>query len=427
MAGPDPRVRHLWRPYTQMQTEAPPFEAVATEGSRIRLADGRWLIDGIASWWTACHGYNHPHIIAAMQTQLATMPHVMFGGLTHEPALRLGDRLIKILPGAGTGEALNHVFFCESGSVAVEVALKMAVQYWRNQGESSRHRFVAFRHAYHGDTSGAMSVCDPEDGMHALFKGAIPEQMFVNVPQDEAALSAFEALLADRRDEIAGVIIEPLVQAAGGMKFHEPDTLAAIRAACARQDVLFIADEIATGFARTGTLFACEAAGIVPDIICIGKALSGGAISLAATIANDRVFDAFLSNSDTAAFMHGPTYMANPLACAAANASLDLFEDGERMQQAADHEAYFRKALEPCRLLEGVADVRAKGAIGVVQMTRPRDINWLRQRFVEQGVWIRPFNDIVYLMPPLVVTNEERAALCDAVVTVMKEWSERTG
>jgi adenosylmethionine-8-amino-7-oxononanoate aminotransferase len=410
-----------------MQTEAPPQLAVETRGSRIRIADGRWLIDGIASWWTACHGYNHPHIVEAMSAQLETMPHVMFGGLTHEPALALGNRLTGVLPGAGTSHALNHVFFCESGSVAVEVALKMAVQYWRNQGNRSRRRFVAFRHAYHGDTTGAMSVCDPEEGMHTLFAGAIPEQIMVDLPRKPGALADFENLLASHRDEIAGVIIEPLVQAAGGMKFHDAETLATIRSACARQDILFIADEIATGFGRTGTMFACAAAELVPDIICIGKALSGGVISLAATIANDRVYDAFLSDSDRTAFMHGPTYMASPLACAAANASLDLFEDGERLRQAREHEAYFREALAPCRSLEGVADVRARGAIGVVQMAQPRDIAWLRQRFVEEGVWVRPFGDVVYLMPPLVITNEERAALCDAVVTIMKEWSKRAG
>lgn len=410
-----------------MQTEAPPLPAVQTEGSRILLADGRWLIDGIASWWTACHGYNHPHIVEAMHKQLDAMPHVMFGGLTHEPALRLGDRLKDILPGAGTGDALDHVFFCESGSVSVEIALKMAVQFWRNQGVESRRRFVGFRHGYHGDTTGAMSVCDPEEGMHALFAGAIPEQIMVDLPRDDAALTTFENLLATRREEIAGVIMEPLVQAAGGMKIHTPETLSAIRAACARQDVLFIADEVATGFGRTGSLFACNAADVVPDIICIGKALSGGVISLAATVANNRVFDMFQSNDVMKAFMHGPTYMASPLACAAANASLDLFEDGERLRQAMTHESYFRQALEPCRSIDGVMDVRAKGAIGVVQLERPRDINWLRRQFVEEGVWIRPFGDVVYLMPPLNITNEERAALCDAVVTVMNEWSIRTG
>ena len=427
MAGADPRAGHLWRPYTQMRTEAPSLVAVETAGACIRLADGRWLIDGIASWWTACHGYNHPHITAAMHRQLDSMPHVMFGGLTHEPALALGARLAGILPGSGTIAALDHVFFCDSGSVAVEIALKMAVQYWRNKGVGTRRRFVAFRGAYHGDTMGAMSIGDPDDGMHALFGGYFPEQIVVDLPRGSAAMADFETLLARRRDEIAAVIIEPLVQGAGGMKFHEAETLADIRMACTRQNVLFIADEIATGFGRTGTLFACDAADIVPDIICIGKALSGGAISLAATVANRKVFDAFLSDDDGKALMHGPTYMANPLACAAANASLDLFEDGERLRQVAALEAYFSDALEPCRSIGNIADVRVKGAIGVVQMAQARHLGWLRQRFIEEGVWVRPFGDVVYLMPPFTVTNEQRAALGDAIVTVMREWSKKSG
>jgi len=425
MAGPDPRLRHLWRPYTQMRTEAPPLVAAETAGARIKLADGRWLVDGIASWWTACHGYNHPHIVEAMRKQLDTMPHVMFGGLTHEPALALGERLARLLPGAGGAGAPGRVFFCDSGSVAVEVAMKMAVQFWRNQGDAGRTRFVAFGNAYHGDTMGAMSVCDPDDGMHALFRGYFPGQVIVDLPRSEAALADFDTLLASRRDEVAAAIVEPLVQAAGGMKFHDAQTLAAIRDACARHDVLFIADEIATGFGRTGTMFACEAAGIVPDIICIGKALSGGAIGLAAAAASDAVFEAFLSDEDGRAFMHGPTYMASPLACAAANASLDLFGDGERLRQVAALEEHFRAALEPCRALDGIADVRVKGAIGVVQMETPRDIGWLRGRFVEHGVWIRPFGDVVYLMPPFILTGEERGQLTDAVVAVMTEWSRK--
>lgn len=417
----------LWRPYTQMQTELPPFEAVETSGCRIRLADGRWLIDGIASWWTAVHGYNHPHIIAAMERQLRTMPHIMFGGLTHEPAQRLADRLAAVLPGAGTDAALQHVFFCDSGSVAVEIALKMAVQYWRNRGQTGRTRFVAFRRAYHGDTMGAMAVGDPDDGMHALFSGYFPKQILTDLPRTPEQRDAFSALLTTHRDEIAGVILEPLVQGAGGMVFHDAETLAAIRQACAAQDILFIADEIATGFGRTGTMFACDAANIAPDIICIGKALSGGAISLAATAASARVFDGFLGEDEATALMHGPTFMANPLACAAANASLDLFEDGTRIARARTLEAAFRQALEPCRALPGVRDVRALGAIGVVQMEKPRALGWLRQRFVEEGVWVRPFGDVVYLMPPLTVDEQQTTALAGAVVKVMTEWSTGAG
>jgi len=410
-----------------MQTELPPFEAVETSGCRIRLADGRWLIDGIASWWTAVHGYNHPHIIAAMERQLRTMPHIMFGGLTHEPAQRLADRLAAVLPGAGTDAALQHVFFCDSGSVAVEIALKMAVQYWRNRGQTGRTRFVAFRRAYHGDTMGAMAVGDPDDGMHALFSGYFPKQILTDLPRTPEQRDAFSALLTTHRDEIAGVILEPLVQGAGGMVFHDAETLAAIRQACAAQDILFIADEIATGFGRTGTMFACDAANIAPDIICIGKALSGGAISLAATAASARVFDGFLGEDEATALMHGPTFMANPLACAAANASLDLFEDGTRIARARTLEAAFRQALEPCRALPGVRDVRALGAIGVVQMEKPRALGWLRQRFVEEGVWVRPFGDVVYLMPPLTVDEQQTTALAGAVVKVMTEWSTGAG
>ncbi|MEE8445635.1 MAG: adenosylmethionine--8-amino-7-oxononanoate transaminase [Alphaproteobacteria bacterium] len=424
-SGPDPRLRHLWRPYTQIQTEPAPLVAVETDGARIRLDDGRWLIDGTASWWTAVHGYNHPHITAAIKQQIDAMPHVMFGGLIHEPALELGSRLATLLPGAGTDAALDHVFFSDSGSVAVEVALKMAVQFWRNAGDAGRHRIVAFRHAYHGDTMGAMSVCDPDDGMHATFRGYFPEQILTDLPRDAAARDAFDRLLADRGREVAAVIVEPLVQAAGGMKFHDPATLAAIAESCAHHDVLLIADEIATGFGRTGHLFACQAAGVVPDIICLGKALSGGLLSLAATAASARVFEGFLADDPAHALMHGPTFMANPLAVAAANASLDLFDYGARLDAAKALEAHFRSALEPCRALAGIKDVRALGAIGVVQMATPRAIDWLRARFVEHGVWVRPFGDVVYLMPPLIVTGDERTALTDAVVAVMTEWAGR--
>jgi len=426
MVNTDPRLRHLWRPYTQMQTEAPPLTAVATNGTRILLADGRELIDGVASWWTACHGYNHPHVVAAVKRQLDAMPHVMFGGLTHEPALTLATRLAAMLPGAGTDDALGHVFLCDSGSVAVEVALKMAVQFWRNRGET-RNRIVSFRYAYHGDTMGAMSVTDPDEGMHRLFEGYFPAQILAELPRDAAGRAAFDALLARHRGEVAAVIVEPLLQAAGGMKLHDAATLVAVRDTCRRHDVLLIADEIATGFGRTGTMFACEQAGVIPDIMCLGKALSGGVLSLAAVAAGARVFDAFLSDDPVAALMHGPTYMANPLACAAANASLDLFEDRAILRRVAAMEDELRDRLAPCASLPGIADVRVKGAMGAVQMAKPRDIDWLRGRFVDQGVWVRPFGDIAYLMPALIASQRDIAALTRAVVTVMKEWSERAG
>ncbi len=411
---------HIWLPYTQMKTAALPLPVAATAGTRLRLADGRELIDGISSWWTACHGYNHPHIVAALRRQIEIMPHVMFGGLNHEPALTLARRLAAVLP-----KGLTRVFFSDSGSVAVEVALKMALQYWINQGVPGRTRFVAFRHAYHGDTMGAMSVCDPIDSMHALFKGHLPEQIAVDLPCTRAELDDFDALLRRRRDEIAGVIIEPLVQGAGGMKFHAAETLASIRGIAARHDILFMADEVFTGFGRTGHLFACAEAGVSPDIVCVGKALTGGTIGLAATVANERVFEAFLSDDPAKALMHGPTYMANPLACAAANASLDLFEREPRLQQVAAIETHLKEALEPCRRLAGVADVRAKGAIGVVELRKMRDLDWLKRRFIEKGVWLRPFGNIVYTAPPFVTDPHDLARITDAIVAVLTEWSRR--
>ena len=425
----DPHNSHptLWRPYTQMKTEPAPLVAVTTRGARIRLADGRELIDGIASWWTACHGYRHPHITAAVERQLHDMPHVMFGGLTHEPAETLGRRLAAIAPGADGDDHPRHVFFTDSGSVAVEVALKLASQYWLNRGIKGRTRFVAFRFGYHGDTMAAMSVSDPEDSMHRLFRDTLPAQIITEIPRDGQALKDFDRLLKERGGEIAGVIIEPLVQAAGGMKFHDPDTLAAIAGLCASRGVLLIADEIATGFGRTGTMFACEQAGVAPDILCLGKALTGGTVSLAATLATRRIFEAFLSDDAARALMHGPTYMANPLACAAANASLDLFEDGERLEQVAAIEAQLTGALEPCRAIAGVVDVRVKGAIGVVQLAHRRSVQWMRQRFVEEGVWLRPFGDVVYLMPPLVITRVELGRLTDAIAAVLEQWEKREG
>lgn len=407
---------HLWFPYTPMTGTPPPFEAVGTQGARIRLADGTELIDGIASWWTACHGYNHPHIIAAMTEQLTAMPHVMFGGLVHEPAMRLARRLASHL-----GHGLDRVFFSDSGSVAVEVALKMAIQYWRNQRIGGRDRFVCFRWGYHGDTLGAMSVCDPDDGMHRLLGGYVPEQIVCEMPVGAAALAEFDATLARRRGEIAAVILEPLIQAAGNMKFHPPETVAGIARSCARHDVLLILDEVATGFARAGTMFAFEAADAAPDIICLSKALTGGTMGLAATVANERVFAAFESADPDKALMHGPSYMANPLACSAANASLDLFEREPRLAQVAAIEAQLTRELEPCRAMAGVVDVRVRGATGVVQLDRIDDLAALRRRFVAEGVWIRPLGDVVYLMPPLVITAEELSRLTTAIRTVMEK------
>jgi adenosylmethionine-8-amino-7-oxononanoate aminotransferase len=405
---------HIWLPYTQMKTVATPLIAQRTMGSLITLKDGRTLVDGIASWWTACHGYNHPHILTALEHQLSEMPHIMFGGLNHEPALRLAARLAAIAPGD-----LARVFFSDSGSVAVEVALKMAVQFWLNHGETGRTKFVSFRSGYHGDTMACMALCDPEEGMHTRFKGYLPEQIIADLPRDDASSDALEKLFEVRHGEIAAVVVEPLVQGAGGMKFHDAATLQRLARICSEQGVLLIADEIFTGFGRTGKMFACDEAGIVPDIMCLGKALTGGALTLGATIARSHIFEAFFSDDPMAALMHGPTYMANPLACAAANASLDLFEDGEILQQVNAIEAALTDGLEPCRTTAGVVDVRVKGAIGVVQLQGPMDVAGLKSAFLEKNVWVRPFGDIVYLTPAFTISADQLSTLTQAVCEVI--------
>jgi adenosylmethionine---8-amino-7-oxononanoate aminotransferase len=407
---------HTWLPYCQMQRATPPLAATATESCRIRFADGSELIDGISSWWTACHGYNHPHIVQAMQKQLEVMPHVMFGGLVHEPALRLAERLTRIVP-----PGLTRVFFTDSGSIAVEVAMKMALQYWRNKGMARKERFLCFTNGYHGDTFGAMSVSDPEKSMHKAFRRAVIPQYVVDIPTDEYSFAEFDTLLSGIQKDLVGIIIEPLVQGAGGMRFHSADVLAELFRIAKKYDLLFIADEIATGFGRTGNMFACAEAGITPDIMTIGKALTGGTISLGATLAREEVFSAFLSDSWENALMHGPTYMANPLACAAANASLDLFEQEPRLQQVETIEWQLRDEMEPCRGMNGVIDVRVKGAIGVVQLSPEIDIYALRPKFAPHGVWVRPFKDVVYLTPPFVISPEELTALTQAVRAVIAE------
>ena len=408
---------HIWLPYAQMKTAIPPLAVTATRGSRIVLADGRELIDGIASWWTACHGYNHPHIRAAVERQLAQMPHVMFGGMVHEPALTLAPRLAGHLGVAG----LDRVFFSESGSVAVEVALKMAVQYWRNRGVRGRTRILAFAGSYHGDTTGAMAVSDPQDSMHAAFRGLLPEQISVALPADDRSTSAFERVVEERSHEIAAIIVEPLVQGAGGMRFYDADVLRRLRAAADHYELLLVLDEIFTGFGRTGSMFGFQQADIAPDIITLSKALTGGTLPLAATIANRKAFDAFWSDDPAQALMHGPTFMANALACAAANASLDLFESEPRLGQVRKIEGALRRGLEPCRELVGVKDVRVKGAIGVVELDRIENLNALRQRFISEGVFIRPFGSVVYLTPAFTISDDELATLITAVRTVLSE------
>jgi adenosylmethionine-8-amino-7-oxononanoate aminotransferase len=404
---------HIWLPYAQMKTVDMPVPVASTRGVRLQLVDGRELIDGIASWWTACHGYGHPYILKKIGEQLEKMPHVMFGGLAHEPAYRLAQRLAAALPGD-----LNHVFFTESGSVAMEVAMKMAVQFWLNQGQR-RTKFVSFRNGYHGDTFAAMAICDPEEGMHKLFRGVVPEQFFAALPDSKESHNSLDHFLAENRKEIAAVIVEPLIQAAGGMKFHDPGVLTDLKVLCDRHGLLLILDEIFTGFGRTGTMFACEQGGVVPDILCVSKALTGGTMPLAATVATDHLYEKFLSNDSGAALMHGPTYMAYPLGCAAANASLDLFECEPRLRQVAAIEAQLKEDLAVCQRASGVRGIRVKGAVGVVQMDGPVDAARLRARFVEKGFWIKPFADVIYLTPPLVIEANDLSGLTRAIVEVL--------
>ena len=409
---------HLWPPYTQMQTTPLGLPVDSAEGVRIRLTDGRELVDGVSSWWSTCHGYRHPHIEAAVMDQLKKLPHVMLGGFQHEPASRLAKKLADLAPGD-----LNHVFFTDSGSVAVEVGMKMAVQYWMNRGEQGRYRFLSFKGGYHGDTLATMSVCDPEEGMHSLFKDALAKQVLVDVPRTEEEREAFSGVLAEHCHELAAVVIEPLVQGAGGMKFHDEDTLKFIHTQCRAHNVLLITDEIMTGLGRLGQMFACDRAGIVPDILTLSKSLTGGTMPLAATIASTDVFESFLSDNDNTALMHGPTYMGNPLACRAALASLELFEREPRLEQVRNIEAQLLHELAPAADYIGVKDVRVRGAIGVIEFDRLADLNHIKRRFVEEGVWVRPFRNILYTMPPYVIEPGDLRLITSAMVKITKEIS----
>ncbi|MDX1949996.1 MAG: adenosylmethionine--8-amino-7-oxononanoate transaminase [Rickettsiales bacterium] len=392
---------NIWLPYTQMKTAELPLPVKSAEGSYIILEDGRRLLDGISSWWSVCHGYQHPHLVNEIKKQTETLSHIMFAGLAHEPAYKLAGRLIKLTP-----EGLTRVFFADSGSTSVEIAMKMCVQYWRNKGEKRRNKFVSFKNGYHGDTMGAISLSDPEGWISKAFNNYAPLQYVVDIPSDEYGFSEFEAMLKAEKKNIAGLIIEPLVQGAGGMKFHSADILAEIYNICKRNDILFIADEIMTGFYRTGYKFACDEAGISPDIMCVGKALTGGMISLAASIAKEEIFEAFLDDTLEKAFMHGPTFMANPLACSAANASLDLFEREDFTKKIEFIENYFSSKFKEFEQIEIVADVRVKGAIVVIELNPDKIKNdiWkfifeLRKKFVSQNLWLRPFKNIIYVMP----------------------------
>jgi len=416
--------RHVWHPYASALNPPAVYPVVSAHGVRLRLADGRELLDGMSSWWAAIHGYNHPVLNDALTAQLARMSHVMFGGLTNEAAVELCELLAAITPGA-----LNRVFLCDSGSVAVEVAIKMALQYWQARGEAARTRLLTLAGGYHGDTFMAMSVCDPVTGMHHLFRGVLAAQLFAPRPScgfgdaaQAADVSAFETLLDENAAQIAAVILEPIVQGAGGMHFYSADFLRRVRELCDARGVLLIADEIATGFGRTGRLFACEHAGIAPDILCLGKALTGGYLSLAATLCTDAVAEA-LCSGEAGAFMHGPTFMGNPLACAVALASTRLLLAQPWRREIGRLERALRAGLAPARALPGVREVRVLGAIGVVEMTEPVAMEAITAGFLAHGVWIRPFGSLVYTMPPFVMGDEDAAELTRAMMAALEEYT----
>ncbi|MEZ2121398.1 adenosylmethionine--8-amino-7-oxononanoate transaminase [Corynebacterium sp. CCM 9203] len=407
--------QHIWHPYSPTPAVMDPLPVASTTGVRLTLEDGRTLIDGMSSWWAACHGHGHPSLVAAAHRQIDTMSHIMFGGLTHRPAVDLAERLLRI-----AGEPLNRVFFCDSGSVSVEVAIKMALQYQRGKGHPERNRLITWRSGYHGDTFGPMSVCDPDGGMHSLWAGTLTEQIFAPAPpvrgtsvaQRHDYLRQVEELIDE---SVAAMIIEPVVQGAGGMRFHDHELVTGVRELCDRHGILFIADEIATGFGRTGDLLATRAAGVHADILCLGKALTGGFMSLAAVLATDEVASMIQKPEGGGALMHGPTFMANPLACAVAAAALDLVEEGYWRETVPRIERELVRGLEPLRDLPGVADVRVLGAIGVVEMVHPVDMRAATEAAVAAGVWLRPFGRLIYTMPPFTATTEDVAEICTAV------------
>jgi len=413
---------HLWHPYASMVDPVSAWPVVSADGVRLELACGRKLIDGMSSWWAAIHGYNHPELNRAVTNQLGRMAHVMFGGLTHAPAVELARRLVALTP-----DSLEKVFLCDSGSVAVEVAIKMATQYWQARGRPDKRRLLALRGGYHGDTLAAMSACDPVTGMHHLFADTLPKQYFAPRPScrfddswDPSDIAGFARLIEVHRDEIAAVILEPIAQGAGGMWFYHPEYLRQVRALCDTHNVLLIADEIATGFGRTGRMFACEHASIAPDILCLGKALTGGYLTLAATLSTTEVAET-ISRGGAGCFMHGPTFMANPLACAVAVASIDLLRDSDWQVRVQDMDRQMRVELAPCATLATVREVRVLGAIGVVEMHEPLDLHVWTPRFIEAGIWLRPFGRLVYMMPPYVMNSADLSILTGALRRVLSE------